>query len=194
MDSLAATTLEYQTGFANAFESEAIPGALPLGRNSPQKVPFGLYAEQLSGTAFTASQDYNRRSWLYRIRPSVRQGRHSRIDDGLLRTAPIHEAECPPDQMRWDPAAGLRTGRRFRRRARDTRRGGRSRDADRDGLPRLLRRPFDGGPVLLQRRRRDADRPAAGAAADCDRVRGDPGRAGRDRGHPARHPIPGRTA
>ena len=103
MDTLAATALEYQTGFANAFESEAIPGALPVGRNSPQKVPFGLYAEQLSGTAFTASQDYNRRSWLYRIRPSVRQGRYARIDNGLLRTAPVAEADCPPDQMRWDP-------------------------------------------------------------------------------------------
>lgn len=103
MDTLAATELEYQTGFANAFESEAIPGALPVGRNSPQKVPFGLYAEQLSGTAFTAPQDCNRRSWLYRIRPSVRQGRYSRIDNGLLRSAPVDEAECPPDQMRWDP-------------------------------------------------------------------------------------------
>ena len=103
MDTLAATELEYQTGFGNAFESEAIPGALPIGRNSPQKVPFGLYAEQLSGTAFTAAQGCNRRSWLYRIRPSVSQGRHARIDNGLLRSAPVGEAPCPPDQMRWDP-------------------------------------------------------------------------------------------
>src|SRR5580693_4224131 len=61
----------YQSGFGNEFASEALPGALPLGRNSPQRCPYGLYAEQFSGTAFTAPRHANRRSWLYRIRPSV---------------------------------------------------------------------------------------------------------------------------
>ena len=63
-------TDDYMTGFANHFATEAIPGALPVGRNSPQKPAFGLYAEQLSGTAFTAPRHENRRSWLYRLRPS----------------------------------------------------------------------------------------------------------------------------
>ena len=63
--------LQYQTGFANEFATEALPGALPVGRNSPQRAPYGLYAEQLSGTAFTAPRHANRRSWLYRIRPAA---------------------------------------------------------------------------------------------------------------------------
>ena len=60
-------TKNYQTGFGATFESEAVPGALPTGRNSPQRPAFGLYTEQLSGTAFTAPRHENRRSWLYRI-------------------------------------------------------------------------------------------------------------------------------
>ena len=67
----AATALRYQTGFGNEFASEAVDGVLPRGQNSPQKVAHGLYAEQLSGTAFTAPRGVNRRTWLYRIRPSV---------------------------------------------------------------------------------------------------------------------------
>eukprot|EP00605_Chrysophyceae_sp_TOSAG23-4_P003027 GSChrysophyteH1.ASY1.ANO1.3332.1 assembled CDS len=63
--------LEYIPGFGNHVSTEAIPGALPLGQNTPQVCPLGLYAEQLSGTAFTASRHRNLRSWLYRIRPSV---------------------------------------------------------------------------------------------------------------------------
>jgi homogentisate 1,2-dioxygenase len=62
---------DYMSGFGNSFETEALPGALPIGRNSPQKVNYGLYAEQLSDTPFTAPQSTNQRSWLYRIRPSV---------------------------------------------------------------------------------------------------------------------------
>ena len=64
-------TSAYQPGFGNHFTSEAIPGALPIGRNSPQKPPFGLFPEQLSGTAFTAPRGENRRSWLYRLRPTA---------------------------------------------------------------------------------------------------------------------------
>ena len=62
---------EYQSGFGNEFATEAVAGALPVGRNSPQRVAYGLYAEQFSGTAFTAPRGDNRRSWLYRIRPAV---------------------------------------------------------------------------------------------------------------------------
>jgi len=65
---------QYMTGFGNHFASEAIAGALPVGRNSPQQVALGLYAEQLSGTAFTAPRADNRRSWLYRIRPAAIHG------------------------------------------------------------------------------------------------------------------------
>ena len=93
------------SGFGNSFETEALPGALPVGRNSPQKVNYGLYAEQLSGSPFTAPQASNQRSWLYRIRPTVRHaGRFERVDMGKLRTAPAREdAELPIGQLRWSP-------------------------------------------------------------------------------------------
>ena len=65
--------LKYQNGFHNHFSTEALPGALPIGQNSPQKCAYGLYAEQLTGSAFTAPRHQNFRSWLYRIRPSVVQ-------------------------------------------------------------------------------------------------------------------------
>src|SRR5271169_5563621 len=93
------------SGFGNSFETEALPGALPVGRNSPQKVNYGLYAEQLSGSPFTAPQAANQRSWLYRIRPTVRHaGRFERVDKGNLRTAPEREdGDVPIGQMRWSP-------------------------------------------------------------------------------------------
>ena len=95
----------YMSGFGNSFETEALPGALPIGRNSPQRCAYGLYAEQLSGSPFTAPRGSNERSWLYRIRPSVRHsGRFAKVDAGLWRTAPCHEVELPIAQLRWDPA------------------------------------------------------------------------------------------
>src|ERR1043166_5495709 len=97
--------LRYMSGFGNSFETEALPGALPIGRNSPQRVNYGLYAEQLSGSPFTAPQASNQRSWLYRIRPTVRHtGRFTRIDQGLIRTATTREDdELPLGQLRWSP-------------------------------------------------------------------------------------------
>ena len=96
--------VSYQSGFGNGFETEAIAGALPIGRNSPQQVAFGLYAEQLSGSPFTASRRSNERSWLYRIRPSVRHvGRFRRIDAGHWRSAPDADWAGPIEPMRWDP-------------------------------------------------------------------------------------------
>jgi len=92
----------YQSGFGNEFATEAVPGALPVGQNSPQKVAHGLYAEQISGTAFTAPRHANRRSWLYRIRPAALHGTfvprehahfHNRFD----------ETATSPNQLRWDP-------------------------------------------------------------------------------------------
>jgi homogentisate 1,2-dioxygenase len=90
-------------GFGNEFASEAVPGTLPQGQNAPQIPPRGLYTEQLSGTPFTAPRAENRRSWLYRIRPSAMHGPFRRIDAGLIRTAPCHEAEPSPNRLRWDP-------------------------------------------------------------------------------------------
>ena len=98
-------TTSYMSGFGNSFETEALPDALPVGRNSPQRVNYGLYAEQLSGSPFTAPQASNQRSWLYRIRPTVRHtGRFVRIDRGAIRTAPERdESELPIGQLRWGP-------------------------------------------------------------------------------------------
>src|ERR1700756_1796045 len=95
----------YMSGFGNSFETEALPGALPIGRNSPQRVNYGLYAEQLSGSPFTAPQATNQRTWLYRIRPTVRHtGRFEKIDQGLIRTAPAREdTDLPIGQLRWSP-------------------------------------------------------------------------------------------
>ncbi|MGW0365646.1 homogentisate 1,2-dioxygenase [Streptomyces sp. NPDC002990] len=98
-----AEALEYLTGFGNEHSSEAVPGALPLGRNSPQRAPLGLYAEQLSGSAFTEPRRHNRRSWLYRIRPSAAHPPFTRTDNGQLRSAPFTEASADPNRLRWDP-------------------------------------------------------------------------------------------
>lgn len=97
------TSLTYLSGFANEWASEALPGALPQGQNSPQQAPFGLYAEQLSGTAFTAPRASNRRSWLYRIYPAVKHSAFQKIDNGLLRSS-FDEVATPPNQLRWNPS------------------------------------------------------------------------------------------
>jgi homogentisate 1,2-dioxygenase len=102
---VAGSTRSYMTGFGNEFATEAVAGALPLGRNSPQKVAFGLYAEQLSGTPFTARRGENRRTWTYRIQPSVVHLPFKQIDNGLLRGAPYDDMPTPPTQLRWDPPA-----------------------------------------------------------------------------------------
>jgi homogentisate 1,2-dioxygenase len=101
---VAETNKGYMSGFGNGFETEALPGALPVGRNSPQKCPYGLYAEQLSGSPFTAPRTTNERSWLYRIRPTVMHwGEFEKADIGLWRTAPCSEIDVPIAPMRWDP-------------------------------------------------------------------------------------------
>jgi homogentisate 1,2-dioxygenase len=97
----------YMPGFGNDFETEALPGALPQGQNSPQRCAYGLYAEQLSGSPFTAPRNVNERSWLYRILPSVRHsGNFKPIDVPLWKTAPcMGEHDRPIAQLRWSPAA-----------------------------------------------------------------------------------------
>ena len=94
---------DYMTGFGNHFATEAIPGALPVGRNSPQKPPYGLYTEQPSGTAFTAPRHENRRSWLYRLRPSAAHPAFTRYT-GAGRFAPgISKEALAPNRLRWGP-------------------------------------------------------------------------------------------
>jgi homogentisate 1,2-dioxygenase len=93
----------YQNGFGNMFSTEALKGALPAGRNSPQLAPKGLYAEVLSGTAFTAPRAENQSTWLYKLRPSAMHGPYKRIKEGLLRSGPFDEVETPPNRLRWDP-------------------------------------------------------------------------------------------
>jgi len=97
-------TSGYMSGFGNAFATEALPGVLPVGHNSPQKCAYGLYAEQLSGSAFTAPRASNGRSWLYRIRPTVAHwGHFRRAELPLWRSAPCAEVDLPPAPLRWSP-------------------------------------------------------------------------------------------
>ena len=92
----------YQSGFGNEFVSEAIAGAVPVGRNSPQRVAHGLYAEQLSGTAFTAPRHTNRRSWLYRIRPAAMHGTFAPFAQPNFHND-FGDGPVTPDQLRWSP-------------------------------------------------------------------------------------------
>lgn len=97
-------TASYFPGFGNHVSTEALAGALPMGQNSPQRVPFGLYAEQLSGTAFTAPRAENRRSWLYRMRPAANHPPFKPYDKPtLIRAAPYDEVPPTPNRLRWDP-------------------------------------------------------------------------------------------
>ena len=92
----------YQSGFGNEFASEVLPGALPEGRNSPQRAAYGLYAEQMTGTAFTAPRSQNRRSWLYRIRPAAVHQPFEILEAGRFHNR-FDEAPSTPNQLRWDP-------------------------------------------------------------------------------------------
>ena len=100
---MTETSLRYQSGFGNQFASEAVAGALPVGRNSPQRVAHGLYAELLSGSAFTAPRQTNLRSWLYRRQPSVVVGGYEPLAQPWLKTGAKDGVAAPPDPMRWHP-------------------------------------------------------------------------------------------
>jgi homogentisate 1,2-dioxygenase len=97
------TTPEYLSGFGNEHSTEALPGALPQGQFSPQKLRYGLYAEKLSTTAFTAPRASNRRTWFYRIRPSVAHGRFVAREHPGITFAPLPDPSTPPVPLRWDP-------------------------------------------------------------------------------------------
>ena len=94
--------LQYLAGFGNHHVTEAVPGALPDGRNSPQRAPLGLYAEQISGTAFTAPRVTNRRSWVYRLQPSAAHTEFVPIGSGDLRAAPLRDEPLNPNRLRWN--------------------------------------------------------------------------------------------
>jgi homogentisate 1,2-dioxygenase len=98
-----STEVKYQSGFGNEFATEAVSGALPVGQNAPQRHPLGLYTEQFSGTPFTAPRATNRRTWTYRIRPSVTHRPYEEIDSKLIRSGPFTEVPTTPNQLRWDP-------------------------------------------------------------------------------------------
>ena len=100
-DRAVGAALKYLSGFGAHHETEAREGALPVGQNSPQQAAFGLHAEQLSGSAFTAPRAENLRSWLYRLRPSAMHGAFRRLDGGLLRTAPDRDAQPTLNRLRW---------------------------------------------------------------------------------------------
>ena len=97
--------LSYMTGFGNEHSSESLSGALPVGQNSPQRCPFGLYAEQLSGTAFTAPRAQNRRTWLYRIHPSVAHESYEPVPNPSVTGvfSPGGPTVLTPNQLRWFP-------------------------------------------------------------------------------------------
>jgi homogentisate 1,2-dioxygenase len=106
-------TTGYMTGFGGHFATEAVPGALPEGRNSPQRPAFGLYAEQLSGSSFTAPRHENRRSWLYRIRPTADHRPFAAYDGAPLFAPGPVKAPLAPNRLRWDPPNDLPNGKDF---------------------------------------------------------------------------------
>jgi len=95
--------LRYQSGFHNEFATEAVAGALPQGQNAPQRAPLGLYTEQFSGSPFTAPRAVNRRTWTYRIRPSVTHKPFIAAAPGMVRGGPFDEVPTTPNQLRWNP-------------------------------------------------------------------------------------------
>src|SRR5262249_4740978 len=96
-------TGSYLSGFANQFATEALPGALPQGRNSPQRAEHGLYAELISGSAFTAPRAVNLRTWVYRRQPSVVVGGYAPYEQAFWKTGAASGENAPPDPLRWHP-------------------------------------------------------------------------------------------
>ena len=99
MKKSAPPRLAYLSGFANTFSSEAVRGALPVGQNSPQRTPKGLYPEVLSGTAFTAPRAENLSTWLYRLRPSAMHAQYKKINHPTLSSGPFEDVGASPNRM-----------------------------------------------------------------------------------------------
>ena len=108
-----SNALRYMSGFGSHFESEAVEGALPKGRNSPQRPAYGLYTEQLSGSSFTSARHENRRSWLYRMRPTADHRPFERYEGAPLFAPGTSKAPLAPNRLRWDPPADLPAGADF---------------------------------------------------------------------------------
>ena len=108
-----SNALRYMSGFGGYFESEAVDGALPRGRNSPQRPAFGLYAEQLSGSSFTSARHENRRSWLYRMRPTADHRPFVRYERAPLFAVGTSSEPLAPNRLRWDAPADLPAGADF---------------------------------------------------------------------------------
>src|SRR5262249_10736734 len=100
---MSSADLAHLSGFGNEFASEAVPGALPQGRNSPQRAPHGLYAELISGTAFPAPRAANRRTWMYRRQPSVVSGAYATYEQPLWTSGAAGGVDMAPDPLRWQP-------------------------------------------------------------------------------------------
>ena len=157
-------TTGYLTGFGSHFETEAVPGALPKGRNSPQRPPFGLYAEQLSGSSFTSRRHENLRSWLYRMRPTADHRPFGAYGGAPLFAPGTAKEPLAPNRLRWDPA-DLPEGKDFvdglvtMLANRDP--------ADLEGVAVHLYRAdaLDGSASVRRCRRRDADHSAIGCAS-----------------------------
>ena len=191
----SASAAGYLSGFGNTFETEALPGALPVGRNSPQRCSYGLYAEQISGSPFTAPRASNERSWLYRIRPSVRIPASSpRPTAGSGAPRPAIEDEMPIGQLRWSPTPIPSQPLSFIEGMRTMTTAGDAGTQTGMARPRLSGHPLDDRRGVLERRRRVADRAAGRAAALRHRVRRHRCRARRNRGDPARRQVPGGVA
>jgi homogentisate 1,2-dioxygenase len=108
-----ADELQYMTGFGSHFASEAVSGALPKGRNSPQRPAYGLYTEQLSGSSFTSPRHENRRSWLYRMRPTADHRPFVRYEGAPLFAPGTVKEPLAPNRLRWDPPQDLPEGADF---------------------------------------------------------------------------------
>ncbi|MFN7684347.1 MAG: homogentisate 1,2-dioxygenase [Oligoflexia bacterium] len=93
--------MQYLIGLGNQHLTEAKPGAVPRGQNSPQNHPLGLYPEQLSGTSFLAPRHENQRTWLYRLQPSVVHGHY--LPSGHGKNWSVAGAKANPEQTRWNP-------------------------------------------------------------------------------------------
>ena len=184
--------LHYQSGFGNTYASEAVAGALPVGRNSPQRVAHGLYAELLSGSAFTAPRAENRRTWMYRRQPSVVTGSYEALAHAHWKTGAKDGVAAPPNPMRWHAGAAARRAAGLHRRPAHDGRQRRCRCADRHGRAPGLDEQAHGPARAGQCRRRDAARAAAGPAS-CDHRTGRPRRRpGRGTAAAARPGLQGR--
>ena len=95
---------EYLSGFGNALSSEAREGVLPPRQNTPRKVPFGLYAEQINGTGFTLERAHNQRVWLYRLRPQIVVSGWEKLPASQF-VGRFDEGSVSPELLRFAPQA-----------------------------------------------------------------------------------------